>query len=117
MVVTSLQVGVIFAVAMMPAIATVFALHRQKTQTIVQARLARQVSLRLSSHPSGRSPVPEDPEALYISGVGFVIGDISCQFNGRSPFLRCAVNPCGPCADCHAYNPVSSPVSNLQNPS
>ena len=112
MVVTSLQVGVIFAVAIMPAIATVFALRRQKTQTVAQVRLARPVAQGLSSHRNGRSPIPDEPEALYIPGVGFVIGDISCRFNGRSPFLRCAVNPCGPCADCHAYNPISNP----QNP-
>lgn len=109
MVVTSLQVGVIFTVAIMPAIATVFALRRQKTQTVARARLAQQVSQRLSAHRSGRSPIPDDPEALYIPGVGFVIGDISCQFNGRSPFLRCAINPCGPCADCHNYHPISNP--------
>lgn len=29
-----------------------------------------------------------------------VIGDDSCRFNARSTYLRCTVNPCGPCADC-----------------
>ena len=33
----------------------------------------------------------------------WVIGDPSCQFNARSPLLRCAVLPDGPCERCHHY--------------
>jgi len=35
--------------------------------------------------------------AVLLEGVGYLIGDISCQFNARSGYLRCAVNPQGPC--------------------
>jgi hypothetical protein len=31
------------------------------------------------------------------------IGDTSCANNAKSPFLRCAVNPCGPCEGCKDY--------------
>jgi len=31
------------------------------------------------------------------------IGDGTCQYNARSPLLRCAVNPVGPCAGCVDY--------------
>ncbi|OKH36863.1 hypothetical protein NIES2119_15695 [[Phormidium ambiguum] IAM M-71] len=31
------------------------------------------------------------------------IGDTSCQFNARSPHLRCAINPYGPCDGCVHY--------------
>lgn len=31
------------------------------------------------------------------------IGDTSCQFNARSPVIRCAVNPDGPCEGCQHY--------------
>ena len=31
---------------------------------------------------------------------GWVIGDPSCRFNARSPVLRCAVLPEGPCDRC-----------------
>jgi hypothetical protein len=31
------------------------------------------------------------------------IGDRSCQFNARSPIIRCAVNPTGPCEGCQHY--------------
>ena len=31
---------------------------------------------------------------------GWVIGDPECRFNARSPLLRCAVWPQGPCESC-----------------
>lgn len=33
------------------------------------------------------------------------IGDLSCEYNARSPFLRCAINPSGPCQNCQHYRP------------
>jgi hypothetical protein len=41
----------------------------------------------------------------YIDGMGYMIGDITCDLNARSPYLRCAVNPMGPCDGCSAYAP------------
>ncbi|MFO0075215.1 MAG: DUF6464 family protein [Cyanobacteriota bacterium] len=35
---------------------------------------------------------------------GWVIGDPSCRFNARSPLLRCAVLPDGPCQSCAHYS-------------
>lgn len=46
-----------------------------------------------------------EPEERYVEGVGFVIGDLSCEFNGRSPLIRCAINPLGPCEGCSSYEP------------
>jgi hypothetical protein len=31
------------------------------------------------------------------------IGDLTCSYNARSPYLRCAVNPLGPCENCEYY--------------
>ncbi|MEB3352111.1 MAG: DUF6464 family protein [Cyanobacteriota bacterium] len=36
---------------------------------------------------------------------GWVIGDPACRFNARSPLLRCAVLPEGPCDSCSHYSP------------
>ena len=96
-------IGVMFSLALAPAIMAWVFLRRTQHQRMVTIQVARGVSQRFSSLSGGRSPIPDDPEALYIPGVGFVIGDISCQFNGRSPFLRCAINPTGPCKDCRSY--------------
>jgi Family of unknown function (DUF6464) len=38
----------------------------------------------------------------WLDPVGYV-GDTSCRFNAHSPFLRCAVNPGGPCQECSCY--------------
>lgn len=49
----------------------------------------------------------EIPEQRYVEGVGFVVGDLSCEFNAKSPQLRCAVNPIGPCRGCLYYQAKS----------
>ena len=38
----------------------------------------------------------------------WVIGDPSCRFNARSPLLRCAVLPEGPCERCSHYQSAQS---------
>ncbi|WAL60717.1 DUF6464 family protein [Thermocoleostomius sinensis] len=63
-------------------------------------RLAMQ-SVATRGLPSLRLP----PDHHYIEGVGYVIGDFTCRFNARSTYLRCAVNPFGPCQDCSHYQP------------
>lgn len=35
------------------------------------------------------------------------IGDVSCRHNANSKFLRCAINPCGPCNECGDYEKIS----------
>jgi hypothetical protein len=34
------------------------------------------------------------------------IGDLTCFYNARSPYLRCAVNPLGPCENCEYYQAI-----------
>ncbi|MBE9108493.1 hypothetical protein IQ273_03540 [Nodosilinea sp. LEGE 07298] len=41
----------------------------------------------------------------YVDGMGYMMGDITCDLNARSPYLRCATNPMGPCDGCSAYAP------------
>ncbi len=44
------------------------------------------------------------PDVEYVDGIGYIIGDITCQYNARSSYIRCAVNPDGPCQDCRFYD-------------
>ena len=37
---------------------------------------------------------PPDPDS---------IGNTNCRLNARSPFLRCAINPLGPCEGCQDF--------------
>lgn len=46
---------------------------------------------------------PRDPDEHYVEGMGLVIGDITCQLNARSRYIRCAANPLGPCEGCLEY--------------
>ncbi|MEB3333009.1 MAG: DUF6464 family protein [Synechococcaceae cyanobacterium] len=41
-------------------------------------------------------------------GQGWVIGDPLCRYNARSPLLRCAVLPQGPCDRCAHFAPVTA---------
>jgi Family of unknown function (DUF6464) len=43
----------------------------------------------------------------YVDGVGYMIGDLTCRYNARSRYVRCAVNPFGPCDDCRLYERAS----------
>lgn len=54
-------------------------------------------------------PPPEGADYRYVEGLGYIIGDLSCQFNARSPYLRCAINPTGPCQECPAYQSLHFP--------
>ncbi|MBF2085816.1 MAG: hypothetical protein IGS16_14575 [Thermoleptolyngbya sp. C42_A2020_037] len=46
------------------------------------------------------------PDLRYIEGIGLLIGDFTCRYNARSRYLRCAINPSGPCEGCRQYDPV-----------
>ncbi|MEG3858270.1 DUF6464 family protein [Microcoleus sp. herbarium12] len=45
----------------------------------------------------------ETGDRTYVEGLGYPIGDITCEYNARSNYIRCAVNPSGPCLDCRYY--------------
>lgn len=55
-----------------------------------------------NGHPTYKR-IPRDPEEFYIEGIGYIIGDVSCRYNARSSYIRCAVNPGGLCAGCREY--------------
>jgi Family of unknown function (DUF6464) len=57
-----------------------------------------------ANHRRAYKRINRDPEEQYIEGVGYIIGDITCIYNARSPYIRCAVNPGGLCQDCRYYD-------------
>lgn len=82
----------------------------RKTQSRTRLRL-RQVATNVSRARLQQSIRPGESDnrligadnRYYLEGVGYLIGDISCKFNARSGYLRCAVNPIGPCQGCRYY--------------
>ena len=63
----------------------------------VRAIAVNRYSQRLYSLNSGEDD--EELEELH----SYFVGEISCKYNARSPYIRCAVNPCGPCENCIHY--------------
>lgn len=71
----------------------------------IRARSRRLTMTESSSNRRFYKRMTRDPEEQYIEGVGYVIGDLTCAYNARSPYIRCAVNPDGLCQDCRHYQP------------
>ncbi|MGF1479077.1 MAG: DUF6464 family protein [Cyanophyceae cyanobacterium] len=86
----------IVLLGLIPALLSIIAIRRTKRRwqtRFRQARTAsfyRQVRSSYLSTPNEAAPKP-------------FVGDTSCRFNARSPYLRCAVNPDGPCEECIHY--------------
>lgn len=59
----------------------------------------KQGHYQLSSIALEVTPQLKPADAQWWNGQ-WVIGDPKCQFNARSPLLRCAVLPEGPCGSC-----------------
>jgi hypothetical protein len=90
----------VFVLGLTPPIFSIWVIHRSKQRTQERLRAAMQApvvrTLQIDQLPSDR---------YYLEGVGYLIGDITCRFNARSAYIRCAVNPSGPCQECHHYEP------------
>jgi len=93
-------------------------LAKQRTAQQLRAAMRRSAERRFAPGlPSGisretslgnRLPDPRPADHRYVEGVGYMIGDLSCQFNARSSYLRCAVNPMGDCKTCSQYQAMPS---------
>ncbi len=97
-----LKTLLVIAIGFLPSLFSLWLMRK------TQARRRSQFRRVAMTFPSGQvrqntTPVPSD--RYYLEGVGYLIGDISCRFNARSGYLRCAVNPSGPCEGCRYYEP------------
>jgi len=90
----------VFILGLTPPILSLWMMRKAKER--MQARLSavRQQSF-VRVPPRNQLP----PDRYYLEGVGYLVGDITCQFNARSAYIRCAVNPSGPCEECRHYAP------------
>jgi hypothetical protein len=93
----------IAALGLTPPFLSVWLMRRAKLQAQERLQAVANVapSLRIRS-----TQLPPVQDSCYIEGVGYVIGDISCQYNSRSGYMRCAVHPCATsCENCRDYSP------------
>ncbi len=110
----------IFAVGLIPPLFSLWMMRRSEVETQARLRRALTSTYRVRTQRLYNTPMPSESRSLrlresrfetprdryYLEGVGYLIGDISCRFNARSGYLRCAVNPEGPCDSCRHYQEV-----------
>jgi hypothetical protein len=97
----------IFTVAMIPPVVSVWMMRQAQAeansrlqQAIENVAIARLV--RVDRH--------EDEPPEFDEVLGEVLGDRSCQYNAHSPYIRCAVNPQGPCEGCPHYQSTNDAI-------
>ena len=99
----------IFALGLMPSLLSLWLLRRREAQMQARFRQAIDFTPRVRMDRSEATQFPSESSAqtlrdrYYLEGVGYLIGDISCRYNARSGYIRCAVNPEGPCQGCRYY--------------
>lgn len=99
--INSWEILLIFVIGLTPGLISLWFMRQAEAQTRERLRTAR-----LASNYRRFLIQFHSPEGEYIENYGYVIGDISCRFNARSAYIRCAVNPSGPCKDCSYYEPT-----------
>lgn len=97
-----LRTLLLITIGFLPSLFSLWVIH--KTQVRIRSRL-RQAASQAYRARIQQSLRPVEGDRYYLEGVGFLIGDISCKFNARSGYIRCAVNPDGPCQGCRYYEP------------
>ena len=95
-----LEAILVFVLGLTPSVISVWMMRRAKERAQARLRAAMQAS---AARAIQRNQIP--PDQYYLEGVGYLIGDMTCQFNACSAYIRCAVNPSGPCEECHHYQP------------
>ena len=97
-----LIVLLIFGLSLLPAL--VSAVITLRTQNRLSADLSR--AMEAASQRGLRALLKRDRDLNYVEGIGYIVGDLTCEMNARSPHLRCALNPCGPCHGCVFYEEI-----------
>jgi hypothetical protein len=90
----------VIAIGFLPSLLSLWLMRKSQARTRLHFRRVAMASQR-SRIQSERLSEPSD--RYYLEGVGYLIGDISCCYNARSGYIRCAVNPEGPCEGCRHY--------------
>lgn len=96
-----LKTIVLLIIGILPAIWSWWVIHKTQQQRGLRTR---QIVINYSPREQYIRPVEGD--RYYLETVGYLIGDISCKFNARSGYIRCAINPSGPCQNCLDYQPT-----------
>ncbi|OUC12282.1 MAG: hypothetical protein B0A82_23495 [Alkalinema sp. CACIAM 70d] len=94
-----LEVALILVLGLLPLLWSF--LFMQKLEAQAQEDLRRAIAAanrRQMRHLLNRP----HPETVRIATA---IGNLNCRHNAHSAYLRCAINPIGPCEGCLHYEP------------
>ncbi len=97
-----LRTLLVIAVGFLPSLVSLWVIRKTRSRSRLRMRQAAMNFPRMGERQNFTSP---EGDRYYLEGVGYLIGDISCKFNARSGYIRCAVNPDGPCNGCRHYEP------------
>ncbi|MEH2150021.1 DUF6464 family protein [Nostoc sp.] len=103
-----LRTLLVIAIGFLPSLISLWVIR--KTHLRSRLRL-RQAAMNFPAVQGRQNVRSVESDRYYLEGVGYLIGDISCKFNARSGYIRCAVNPDGPCNGCRHYEPKGLPDS------
>ena len=97
-----IKLALILLLSILPSIAYLSISRRAKERWQTRLRRAR-VS---DSYYQQRLEINAYRHDRYSTGDRrnkYFIGDTSCINNARSPYIRCAINPEGPCEECSHF--------------
>ncbi|MUG94766.1 hypothetical protein F7734_21310 [Scytonema sp. UIC 10036] len=90
----------VIAIGFLPSLFSLWLMRKSQARTRLQFRRVAMASPRRRIQ---QNHISDTSDRYYLEGVGYLIGDISCRYNARSGYIRCAVNPEGPCEGCRHY--------------
>ncbi|MEH2287405.1 DUF6464 family protein [Nostoc sp.] len=96
-----LKALLVIAIGFLPSLLSLWMMRRTRRSRLRM----RQAAMNFPLVQGRQNLRPVEGDRYYLEGVGYLIGDISCKFNARSGYMRCAVNPEGPCNGCRHYEP------------
>jgi Family of unknown function (DUF6464) len=94
-----IKLALILFLSILPSLVYLLIFRKVKRQWRSRLRRARLITI-----DDCRDSLPS-----YYNGdrsseaTRYFIGDTSCLYNAHSPYMRCAVNPSGPCKNCSHY--------------
>ncbi|MDB9317604.1 MULTISPECIES: DUF6464 family protein [Cyanophyceae] len=97
-----LKTLLVIIIGLLPSLFSLWIIRKTHSRTRLRMR---QAAANLSRRPIRDYIRPVEGDRYYLEGVGYLIGDISCKFNARSGYMRCAINPSSPCQNCRHYEP------------
>ena len=103
-----IQLALILLLSTLPSFAYLLIFRKAKKRWQTRLRRAQIITAYRSSARITADRDYDYDDSYLLSDrhtpvTKYFIGDTSCANNARSPYIRCAINPCGPCEDCRHY--------------